>query len=129
MAIHSESSSSRQPFLRPPQDSATIMVAEDPYINTFLRTVLLRHGHKVVTSDPVQGSDALRTGGLKVDLVITNQPEAFLPFADTLPMVYIAASPDPELALQFQACRVLRKPFRNDDLLEAVETLARRDVP
>jgi hypothetical protein len=129
MAPHSEPREETQPISRAERTGATILVAEDPYINTFLRTVLQRHGHRVLTSDPDQGSDLLRAGGLKADLVVTNRPEAFLSFADTLPMVYIAAAPDPALALQFHACRVLRKPFRNDDLIEAVSELAQVDVP
>jgi hypothetical protein len=124
MATSSESPSGPPPFSRAGQISAMILVAEDPYINTFLRAVLQRHGHHVVTSDPEQASDLMRSGGVKADLVVTNRPEVFLPFAETLPLVYIAATPDPALALQFSTCRVLRKPFRNDDLLEAVGELA-----
>jgi len=111
--------------MRSEHTAATVLVAEDPFINSFLRTVLQRHGYKVVTTDHSQGSDLMRTGSVKADVVITNKPEAFLPFAEDRPMLYIAASPDPELALRFQACRVLRKPFRYEDLLEAVEELTR----
>jgi len=111
-------------FLRNENTSATVLVAEDPFINSFLRTVLQRHGYKVVTTDQHQGSNLVRTGGVQPDVVITNKPEAFLPFAEDRPMLYIAASPDPELALRFQTCRVLRKPFRYEDLLEAVDELA-----
>jgi hypothetical protein len=39
-------------------------------------------------------------------------------------MLYIAASPDPEVALRFQVCRVLPKPFRYEELLAAVDDLA-----
>ena len=112
-------------FLRNENTSATVLVAEDPFINSFLRTVLQRHGYRVVTTDQYQGSNLVRTGGVQPDVVITNKPEAFLPFAEGRPMLYIAASPDPELALRFQTCRVLRKPFRYEDLLEAVDELAR----
>jgi hypothetical protein len=111
--------------LRNENTSATVLVAEDPFINSFLRTVLQRHGYRVVTTDQYQGSNLVRTGGVQPDVVITNKPEAFLPFAEGRPMLYIAASPDPELALRFQTCRVLRKPFRYEDLLEAVDDLAR----
>jgi hypothetical protein len=124
MPIHSETSSGPPPFLR--DSPARILVAEDPFISNFLRTVLQRHGHMVVTGEPDQASELLRAGGV---VVITNKPEAFLPFAGTLGLLYIAANPDPELTLQFPACRVLRKPFRNDELLEAVEQLAQLDVP
>ena len=62
-------------------------------------------------------------------MVITNRPEVFLEFAGMLPMLYIAAAPDQDLASKFAICRVLRKPFRNDDLLAAVEQLADSVVP
>jgi hypothetical protein len=106
-----------------------ILVAEDPFISTFLRTVLQKHGHKVMTGDAVRASELLRQGSVAADIVITNQPEAFLEFAGMLPILYIAAAPDPDLASKFATCRVLRKPFRNDDLLAAVEQLADSVVP
>jgi hypothetical protein len=62
-------------------------------------------------------------GNMAADLVITNNPEAFLPLAGTLHMLYIAANPDLDVASHFPACRVLRKPFRNVDLVEAVDQL------
>jgi CheY-like chemotaxis protein len=120
-----KSPSGAEPFRTAGQTPTTILVAEDPFINTFLRTVLQRRGHKVVTSDPAQGSDLMRTGEVKADLVITNKPEAFLPFAEQLPILYIAATPDPARVECFHACRMLRKPFRSEDLLEAVEELSR----
>jgi CheY-like chemotaxis protein len=127
MPIHSEMSSGPPPFLRE-ERPVRILVAEDPFIGNFLRTVLQRHGHTVVTGEPDQASELLRAGGVQAKVVITNRPEAFLPFAGSLGLLYIAANPDPELTLQFPACRVLRKPFRNDELLEAVEQLAQLAV-
>jgi hypothetical protein len=128
MAIYSESSSGPAPFLPEGSVSARILVAEDPFISSFLRTVLQRHGHQVVIGEAVRASELLRDGSVIANVVITNQPEAFLPLAGTLPLLYIAANPDPELASQFPTCRVLRKPFRNDELLEAVKELAHSGV-
>ena len=110
-------------------DSARILVAEDPFVSSFLRTVLERHGHKVVTGEAVHASELIRQGALEANIVITNRPEAFLPLADSLPILYLAATPDPQLALQFPNCRVLRKPFRNEDLLDAVGDLVHSVVP
>ena|SRR5271165_6388830 len=107
---------------------AKILVAEDPIVSTFLRAVLQRHGHEVVTGEYPEARELVRRGDARNHVVITNRPDVFLPFAETLPVLYIAANPDPALALQFPICRVLRKPFRNGDLLEAVEDLARRVV-
>jgi hypothetical protein len=128
MAIPSESQSRPQQLSRAEPIHA-ILVAEDPFISTFLRAVLQRHGHKVILSDPYRATDSMRSGELKTAVVITNNPEVFLPFADTLPMLYIAANPDPELAQRFHACRILRKPFRNEDLLEAVQELIPLVIP
>ena len=100
-----------------------ILVAEDPFINSFIKTLLHRQGHKVVTSESSQACELLHSGELTVDLVITNCPGLFLEFADTLPLIYIAACPDPDMAALFRTCRVLRKPFRNEELREAVQDL------
>jgi len=129
MPIPSEPSPGPHLFLREEPWSAKILVSEDPFISSFLRTVLQRHGHQVAICEPRRASEYLRTGRMNAKIVITNTPEAFLDFAGTLPVLYIAACPDPALALQFSACRTLRKPFRNDDLLQAVEELARCAIP
>jgi len=98
-------------------------------VGSFLRAVLQKRGHKVVTGDAVRVSELLRQGKVDADVVITNQPEAFLEFAGRLPLLYIAANPDPELASRFSQCRALPKPFRNEELLRAVEQLASPVVP
>jgi hypothetical protein len=123
MTRHSESPSGPQESGQSEHSTTTILVAEDPFINHFLRTVLQRRGYQVVTTDHHQGSDLMRTGQVKADVIITNKPEMFLPFGEDLPMLYIAANPDPEVALCFHSCRVLRKPFRYEDLLQLVDEL------
>jgi hypothetical protein len=127
MATYLESSSG-PPILSKQAQAARILVAEDPFVSKFLRTMLQRHGHQVVTSEPDQASESIRNGSVQAQVVITNKPEAFLPFANWLPLLYIAANPEPALALRFPTCRVLRKPFRNEDLLEAVGELAQCGV-
>jgi hypothetical protein len=59
-----------------------------------------------------------------VGLVITNAPGLFLAFAEWLPLLYLAACPDFDLAARFRTCRVLQKPFHPTDLLEAVRRLS-----
>ncbi len=124
MAIPSESQSV-SPSL-PPEHlvPARILVAEDPFVSSFLRTVLQRRGHTVITCEASYASQLLSQGTMSADVVITNTPEAFLSFAGNLHMLYIAANPDLEMAEHFATCRILRKPFRNTELLEAVEGLA-----
>jgi hypothetical protein len=128
MGIQQESSPAPHPLLRANSSSARVLVVEDPYVSGFLRAVLQRHGHQVITCDAAQASSQLREGTLQVDVVITNQPEDLLPFAGALALLYIAADPDYSMALRFPVCRILHKPFRNDGLLEAVEELARHVV-
>jgi hypothetical protein len=128
MPIYS-SPSGPPPFL--PQEPACtdILVSEDPFVSNFLRVVLQKHGHKVVIGAVGRASELLIQGTIAPALVITNNPEAFLPFAHNLPMLYIAANPDSDLVKQFPNCRVLRKPFRNEELLEAVEELSHSVLP
>jgi hypothetical protein len=91
--------------------------------------VLQRHGHEVVIDEATHASELLLHGDVAADLVITNQPDLFLDLAGRVRLLYIAAVPDIDLASRFSRCRVLRKPFRNDDLLSAVEDLAHSDIP
>jgi hypothetical protein len=64
----------------------------------------------------------------QVDLIITNSPKDFLRFADCVPLLYIAAAPDAELASRFLWCRVLQKPFHPDQLVAAVRDLTGVEV-
>ena len=127
MTTHSQSSA--PPLVPSPQPSLRILVAEDPLVRNFLRTILQRHGYQVVTGDPEDSGGDVRAGRIGAQLIITNRPECFLAVAHSLPMLYIAATPDAGMAHQFVNCRVLRKPFRNTDLLEAVEDLSHDVLP
>jgi hypothetical protein len=100
-----------------------IVVVEDPFIQQYLRHVLVRHGYRVVRSDARSLKDMLRAGTERVNLAITNAPQDFLSFAGSLPLVYTAGAPDLELASRFSYCRVLKKPFQPEHLLTAVREL------
>ena len=52
------------------------------------------------------------------DLVITNNPAACLPFADTIPAIVHRRQPRSGYTVTIPICRVLQKPFRNEELLE-----------
>ena len=102
--------------------SRPIILVEDPFIRSYLRFVLQRRGFSVVESDAIHACEMANSNdGV---LVITNAPEPFLPCADKLALVYIAAAPDMELAARFPRCRVVRKPFPPEALVKAVEGLA-----
>ena len=100
------------------------MVVEDLFISNLIRTLLVRNGFHVVRVGAQHGIEMLKTGEAPVDLVITNTPDLFLPFRDRIPMLYLAATPDLELAARFRSCRALRKPFHAAQLIEAVGELA-----
>ena len=103
--------------------SAPIAVVEDPFIRKFVGDLLASNGYRVLEPE-VQGAlEMLRSGTEKLGLVITNQPADFVAYADRVPVLYIAAAPDEALASRFRACRILRKPFVNQQLLEAVHAL------
>jgi hypothetical protein len=115
----------------PPKNPAAtdILIAEDPFVSSFLRTVLQRQGHKVVIAEARNAGELLRRRSIAPNVVITNRPEVFLEFAGSVHLLYLAAAPDARLASQFLNCRVLRKPFLNGDLLEAVEELTHLVIP
>ncbi len=100
-----------------------VAVIEDPFIRKLLRDILTRHGYRVVEFAGSQRAELLRSGAEQVALIITNTPGEFLAFADVLPVLYLAAAPDPDLAARFRRCRCLRKPFISEDLLAAVADL------
>ncbi|HTS27805.1 MAG TPA: hypothetical protein VMH81_18150 [Bryobacteraceae bacterium] len=107
----------------PGRKGGTIVVVEDPFIQKYVRSLLSRHGCQVAASDVAGALEMLRSKTEPVSLVITNTPRDFLAVADSVPVLYIAAAPDYELATFFLACRVLRKPFHPNQLVELVKEL------
>jgi len=99
-------------------------VVEDPIIQKFLRSVLERRGYPVLEAVPPQALGLIQAPDAGVSLVVTNRPDWFLPVAEQIRLVYIAAFPDPALASLFRTCRVLQKPFHPAALLEAIRELA-----
>ncbi len=100
-----------------------VAVIEDPFIRKLLRDILTRRGYRVVGYSVQQALDLLGTGTEPVSLVITNAPAEFLRFAQGMPVLYLSAAPDPELAACFPSCRCVRKPFQAEELIEAVKEL------
>lgn len=89
----------------------------------FLHSVLKLRGHDAISAGPHSALDLMKTSQPEVSLVITNSPGVFLPYADRVRLIYVAACPDPELAARFRSCQVLQKPFHPADLLDAIEVL------
>jgi len=93
-----------------------VLVVEDQVIQRFVGDLLGRDGRLVVEAGIEEALRALRHGAVEISLLVTNAPAKFLEFAENLPLIYMAACPDPGLAKRFRACRVLRKPFRPSEL-------------
>lgn len=102
---------------------STVLIAEDPFIAAFVRTLLHRDGYEVIVAAAERGLELIETGAVQADLVITNNPQVFLPVAGRIHLLYLAAMPDPSLIARFPSARSLRKPFSNSDLVEAVQFL------
>ncbi len=100
-----------------------IAVCEDPFVRKLVRDVLTRRGYRVIGADVDEAIEMLRSGAEQLSLVITNAPTEFMDFADSLPMLYMAAAPDETVAARFRECLTLQKPFSNQRLLEAVSAL------
>ena len=101
----------------------SILIVEAPIVQKFLRAVLEREGYKPVEAVPQSALETIELSGPSGGLVITNAPGIFLPVAEQVPLIYIAACPDLDLAARFRCCRVLQKPFHPTQLLEAVRSL------
>ena len=99
-----------------------IVVVEDPQIQKLIQGLLGRSGYQAQAAAQDYRQTLLEGGSLP-SVLITNQPSLFLAFADELPLLYVAAMPDPQLASMFRHCRVLRKPFHASDLVASVDQL------
>jgi hypothetical protein len=98
-----------------------IVVVEDAFVRSFLRAALERLGCIVICAGTAEATERMRAGG--IDLLITNTPAAFGEFGETVPLLYIAAFPEPAAAVAFRRWTPLRKPFQTSELTAAVEQL------
>jgi len=105
------------------QSEHSIVVVEDPLVGRLVGSVLGRQGYQIHEASAEAALDLLGLSGSSERIIVTNQPEHFLPFAGRVRLLYLAACPDYDLAKQFQVCRVLRKPFHPDELLSSVVKL------
>ena len=107
----------------PPKETSVVAVAEDPFVRRYMRCLLERRGYQVIESDAGNVRRLLESGEVKIDLVISNTPSVFSPFARQLPLVYLSAAPDPDLVSGFSCQRTLQKPFQPAEVLSAVQEL------
>ncbi len=112
--------------MAPSPQSGVIIVVEDASIRRLVKNVLGREGHDVIESDAQQALRLVETGEAPVKLLITNRPQAFAHLDGFVPVLYMASTPDWELASRMRRLRVLQKPFRTKDLLQAVGEITGR---
>jgi hypothetical protein len=105
-----------------------VLVAEDPLVGKFLHALLGRHGYYVELASVPRALEMLYAGETRPDLLVTNEPWNFEPLAHRIAILYTAAMPDAGLAARFPVCRTLRKPFRNEELLESVAALISQSI-
>jgi DNA-binding response OmpR family regulator len=107
-------------IMAPRTRTGAIVIVEDPFIRRLVRSVLGRSGLEIIESDAQEAYKlAARAPGF-VKLFITNKPDVFEHLEDAVPILYLAASPDWDMASRFKKLRVLQKPFHARELLEAV---------
>jgi len=99
------------------------VVVEDPFVTSFLRSLLAKDGYQVVSAAPQHGLDMLRGHAVEADLLITNSPAVFREVGGRIPLLYLAASPERAQVASFRIARTLSKPFRPRQLLDAVGQL------
>jgi DNA-binding response OmpR family regulator len=115
--------------MSPPSTSGVIVIVEDPFIRRFVRSILGRLGHYVMESDEADALKLAANGLGSVKLLITNKPDVFERLDRTVPILYLSATPDWDLAARFRNLRVLQKPFHAHELLEAVVAATEQNVP
>jgi hypothetical protein len=110
--------------MSPKADLGVVLMVEDPFVCSFVGHVLAAAGWRFHQKDMDEALAILRARELPVALVITNKPEPFIPFAEQVPLLYMAAFPDATLAARFRNCGMLSKPFRPAELTTLVAQLA-----
>jgi hypothetical protein len=108
----------------PRAGSTSVLVVEDSFVGSFLRTALTQKGYEVVCAKAAEAIAILRDPKRSVGLLITNAPACFEGFPE-VPMLYIAALPEAERMTPFHNCRALRKPFYPAQLFASIQELLR----
>jgi DNA-binding response OmpR family regulator len=106
--------------MAPTPQPGVIVIVEDPSISRLVKNVLRREGREVLVADAHQALTLMERSDSQVKLLITNRPQAFAQLDGFVPVLYLASTPDWDLAARTRGLRVLQKPFHARDLVEAV---------
>ena len=104
------------------QGGPRILVVEDQSVSDFLRSLLSHQGFQVTCANLTVARELLRKDRNKVDVLITNRPLEFTATLD-VPVLYLAACPDPRALTNFRRATFLAKPFDPRTLLECLRRL------
>jgi hypothetical protein len=105
-------------------EGKTLIVVEDLSISRLVRSVLQKKGRSAVVATPAEATEMLRAPESEAQILVTNTPDKFLEFAESVPLLYLTSSPILQLQYAFRNCRVVRKPFVPRDLVQAIDELA-----
>ena len=100
-----------------------VVVVEDVFVRSFLRAALERVGYVAHCVSAQEAMRLLRSG--EIDLLVTNTPDTFSEFGATIPLLYIAAFPNPANAVAFRRWLPLHKPFQAYELNAVIQRLLR----
>jgi hypothetical protein len=101
-----------------------LLVVEDAAISTLIRTLLRRERYTVMIIRTAEALLLLRQPGGFHGILLTNTPEDFKEFADTVRLLYLSGAPNPRFQHLFRRCRIVSKPFGRAELLAALKQLA-----
>jgi len=104
-------------------DSGRVLIVEDPLVRRLIEGILVRDGFAVKQAESQCALGLLDDPQHRFALLITNEPQLFADRGLDLPVLYVAASPDPQWLLKFPRCRALQKPFRPRQLLDLAHEL------
>lgn len=98
-----------------------VVVVEDVFVRSFLRAALERVGYIAHCVTAEEAMRLLRSG--EIDLLVTNTPDSFAEFGPSIPLLYVAAFPNPANAAAFRRWLPLHKPFQAHELNAAIQRL------
>jgi DNA-binding response OmpR family regulator len=116
--------SHRTVYQSAPHKQVKVVVVEEALVSKLVRTVLQKHGFSAVSMGATEAEGMLRSAETSEDILLTNSPSDFLELSKKIPLLYLTSSPDPALQIAFRSCRVVRKPFSPNELVEAAKELA-----
>jgi len=100
-----------------------VLIVEDPLVRRLIGGILKRSGFSVIEAGTVRAIEMLEGEKEEVALLVTNVPEHFLKWSQTVALVYVASFPDPSKAGKFRRCRMLPKPFHPQALTDAANAV------